>query len=264
MRKISPEERKTLLVNLLIIIDKICRDNGIKYSLIGGSLIGAIRHNGIIPWDDDIDIILFPDDYKRLIDLLKEQKGDYLLLDPDDDSYPYPFAKFVDARTTVVESRINKIENYGVYLDIFSYHYISNKKTLRMIHYYLLIAIKKLFGLSMLSYPDSKESHIFMKKLFIPFARILSSNRLKKILMNLGSNNTETDFVMSNWPVYGVEKEVQFAKMFKSYHDCSFEKKKVMVCDGYDNVLRTTFGDYMKLPPVEKRKSNHKDEAYWR
>ena len=70
-KEITIDEQKKILIKILAYVDNICRKNNIKYSLIGGSLIGAIRHNGFIPWDDDIDIILMPKEYKKLICALK-------------------------------------------------------------------------------------------------------------------------------------------------------------------------------------------------
>ena len=77
MKKISIKEQQLLLIEMLDYITKICDKNNINYSLIGGSLIGAIRHKGMIPWDDDIDIILMPNEYEKLIDILKKKNDKY-------------------------------------------------------------------------------------------------------------------------------------------------------------------------------------------
>ena len=97
---IKTEEIHPLLLNMLSYIDKVCRENDIKYSLIGGTLLGAIRHNGFIPWDDDIDIILDYNNYKKLINILKNKKDDkYEVLIPGEShGYPLQFAKLIDKR----------------------------------------------------------------------------------------------------------------------------------------------------------------------
>ena len=81
MKKMSIEEQRQVMVEILKYFDTLCRKNNIKYSLIGGTLIGAIRNKGIIPWDDDIDIILDKENYKKIIDILKhDNNSKYILL----------------------------------------------------------------------------------------------------------------------------------------------------------------------------------------
>ena len=112
MKKMTEKEAKQCMINILSYIDNICRKNKINYSIYYGSLIGAIRHKGIIPWDDDIDIILLKEDYDKLIKILKTQNNEYKILDETTDTKcVLPFAKLVNTKTYIEQDNINKDNN---------------------------------------------------------------------------------------------------------------------------------------------------------
>ena len=259
---ITSSEQKALLLDMLKYVDGICRKNHINYSLVGGSLIGAIRHQGFIPWDDDIDIILMHDDYLKLQWVLSNEKGRYLLLTPTGfKKYRYPFPKLIDTKTMIKEKGRRDIENYGVFLDIFEYHYVPNNKTLARIHYVNQICIKKFFALASL---DPRKSKGFLGTAASFFSCLVPIALLKRTYICHCTRRKPTNYVVSNWPAYGLRKEKQLAKNTKEYIDMPFEDMKAMVFKDYDGILKTTFGDYMKLPPVSQRKTTHEMDILWR
>ena len=262
MKKIDLVEQKKLLVELLKYVTDICDKHNIKYSLIGGSLIGAIRHKGIIPWDDDIDIILMPGEYEKLMKVLSETDHYYVLFNPEENKeYYYPFAKLVDTRTILKEKGIKNISNYGVYLDIFKYHYVSNNAFIRKIHYKRLFFIQTLFARAMLNPQDITN---LKTKLIVTFANIMGVNYFKKRHIKLCQSNKKTNYLLSNWPAYGYQKEIQTASSMTKYKKVPFEDIKAMISHNYDDILKTTFGNYMELPPVDKRVIKHNTEIYWK
>ena len=101
MKLMNDKEFKKELVNILVEFDKICSDNNIDYSLIGGSLIGAIRHKGIIPWDDDIDVIMTKENYDKLLSIVDNYKdNDICFINNNINSeYYYPFLKMINKKT---------------------------------------------------------------------------------------------------------------------------------------------------------------------
>ncbi|MBO6145661.1 MAG: LicD family protein [Bacilli bacterium] len=265
MKKISIKEQQLLLIEMLDYITKICDKNNINYSLIGGSLIGAIRHKGMIPWDDDIDIILMPNEYEKLIDILKKKNDKYYLLESNNQDYSYPFSKLIDRRTFLIEEGQEVIENYGVYLDIFKYKYVSNNKIIRYIQYKTIVLVKMLIGSSAQNRDKIKKEKNIIKRLRNFIAHIIGNNNLIKIYENMYRNNIKkTNYILSNWPAYGFKKEIQLTDNMKLYKKVKFENIESMISSNYDEILKTTFGDYMKLPPKEKRKSHHKMKVYWR
>lgn len=123
MKKMTEKEAKQCMINILSYIDNICRKNKINYSIYYGSLIGAIRHKGIIPWDDDIDIILLKKDYDKLIKILKAQNNEYKILDETTDTKcVLPFAKLVNTKTYIEQDNMNKDNNMGLFVDIFCFN----------------------------------------------------------------------------------------------------------------------------------------------
>ena len=114
-KAITVKEQKQIMLDMLEFIDKICRDHDIKYSLIGGSLIGAIRHHGYIPWDDDIDIVLTRDEFLKLKKILDKETGIYQTLKFGDGGERFPFLKLIDTRTVVSEP-FQSFSNYGIFV----------------------------------------------------------------------------------------------------------------------------------------------------
>lgn len=266
MREISLNEQKKILVDLLKYIDEVCRKNDIKYSVIGGTAIGAVRHKGFIPWDDDIDIILDHNNYEKLKTILKDENNNvnYKLLDDTNTDNYYPFIKLIDCRTTVDEFGYKKIKDYGIFLDIFEYNKVPNNNFIRKVYYKRLYLWKKI--IAGLSWNGERKDH----RIILFFRHIVSKIIGRKILikhyikLSHKYNNKECKFIMSNWPTYGPEKEVQNISVINRCKDVEFEGFNVMIFEKYDQILKTTFGDYMKLPPKDKRISNHKMKAYWK
>ena len=136
MRQISADELKEIQLNLLNNIDHFCKSNGIQYFLAYGTLIGAIRHDGFIPWDDDIDIAMPRPDYDRFIKKFNAYSKDYQVEDYSiTDNYPTPFAKVIDTRTEMRMTLYNQ-RSSGVYIDVFPIDGIGNanqiKQTIRL------------------------------------------------------------------------------------------------------------------------------------
>lgn len=265
-RTITPQEQKRLALNLLKFVDRICRENNIKYSLIGGSLIGAVRHQGYIPWDDDIDIILTRKNYTKLKAILDQEAGRYQTLKRGQGGEHYGFTKFIDTKTHLQENgqRFNK--NYGVFLDIFCYYPAPNTEKMQIWHYKKL---KLLYKLSSKSANTNKTISV-TKKIAKNARNILSSiigyKNINTIYLAIANKYTKkkTNYVINSWPVYSAKKEIQLAKNTEEYIDAKFENLTVMIFKNYDAILRTTFGDYMKLPPKSERIPKHNMQMWWR
>ena len=255
---------KKKLVDTFKIFDEICRKNNINYSLIGGSLIGAVRHHGIIPWDDDIDIIMHQDEYEKFKAAVKKTKSDkFILLCPEErKDYYYPFAKFVAKDTIVDEYNQKEIKDYGIFLDIFTYHPISdNKEEQEKFH-------KKMKKLHEGVYTTNSKHSSWPRN---PKYRIKYIKHNIKFWTNYTKaynelyakqDKIESDYMISNWPIYGLKKEVMRKEWLQDYITVDFEGVKAMIFKNYDKVLSTTFGDYMKMPPKEKRVTHHSYNAY--
>lgn len=225
-----------VMLRMLKIFDFLCKKHSIKYFLIGGSLIGAIRHQGFIPWDDDLDVGMTRKDYEKFIQLaVPELPNDIFFQNPQTDEY-YPSNCNVDARLRDKYSSYNHIGqannkwHEGLQLDIF----VHDRSYLP--HNFFVITQNKLL---MLLNDNIKRAKVqkFISS-YIPFPFVYSSNYLQYYSsMRLGAHITEREI----------------AKLIKA----KFEDMEVYVPIGYDSYLKRQYGNYMKLPPHEKRFSNH-------
>jgi len=266
MKAISIEEQKLIMLDMLKYFDDKCRLNNINYSLIGGSLIGAIRHKGFIPWDDDIDVILSKDNYDKIIKILKNDNCDkYFLLDNNyNNDYFLPFPKLINRYTYVVEpgSLVN-LNEYGIFIDILCYNYLpdgsikNRARVIKKIKFYNGLLSKKSF---------SNQTSL-CKRIMNKVRNTVSTAIGNKFLLNrlniISNRYSCGKYVISNWPIYPINKEIQLSDNIKEYIDVPFENITSMIFKEYDAILKTTFGNYMVLPPEEKRIC-HGLLAYWR
>lgn len=265
MKKMNEKEFKEQLVEILKEFDKLCKQNDIKYSLIGGSLIGAIRHKGIIPWDDDIDVIMTKENYDKLLKIISSYKGNYRFINNDLNSeYYYPFLKMINPKTHIEEKYIN-IKEYGIYIDIFHYVNLPQSKIQLKFFWYKLQFLKLLISGYATKEIRKDDKYKVPKRIGKLISKIFG---IKKIIKwynyNINKyNNKNSETIIGNWPCYKLEKEIQSKENIKEYKTCEFEKINVMIFEKYDKILKTTFGDYMIVPPKEKQK-NHGIKAYWR
>ena len=268
MKIIENEEQKKIMIEILKYFDSVCRKNSIHYSLIGGSLIGAIRHKGIIPWDDDIDVVLTKTNYDEIIKVLKEDKNSRykLLTNETCKDYYFPFPKLVDTQTYVIEPMsLKKIEEYGVYIDIFCYSNISDDKKKRIKTVRKIKLLNRLISRRKIDLKKLSIGKAFVGVVRNTVSLLIGQKRLLKMIYKIfdDNKNLKSKYVVSNWPIYADEKEIQLSKNLNDYIDVKFENINAMIFKNYDDILKTTFGDYMKLPPEDKRVC-HGLIAYWR
>ncbi|MBR3164495.1 LicD family protein [Candidatus Saccharibacteria bacterium] len=266
MKRLSLIEHQKVMLDILLFFDKKCRENGIQYTLIGGSLIGAIRHKGFIPWDDDIDVGLTRKNYDKIIKILEKEHKTYQLLKDGNGGERFAFHKLIDTRTSIIEPQLSKqCEGYGVYLDIFCFDNAPNDEKIRKKYIKRKKILVSLFSRKKLSRTESIKQNI-MRTIKNIVSVIIGYRNLNNISAKLCAkyNNEKTEYVVSNWPLYAVEQETHKTKNFQVYVDAIFCNKTVMISADYDEILRNTFGDYMQLPPKEQRINKHGLIAFWK
>lgn len=269
MKEIKINEIKEIQLEMLKYVKKVCEENNLKYYLCGGTLLGAIRHKGYIPWDDDIDILMPIDDYKKFLNIQHEDKG-YSLLNPYSyDNYYYVFSKLVDKRTKLVEFNYPEIEEMGVYIDIFPLFALPNdSKEQKEFVENILNLYNKNFKYYRTSWYYSENKFKMVAKAILKFPLYIYNKR-KNITENILKlmekyNYEESDYVGFLLTRYPSEKEITRKEVYRDTVDVEFEGEIFSAAIGYEEYLTSLYGDYMKLPPVEKQVSHHNFNAYWR
>ena len=244
-------------LNILIEFDKICRDEMIEYTLAYGTLLGAIRHGGFIPWDDDIDVIVRRDHYERLMEVLSKRLPKHLWLQnyETDTQYYQDFAKIRDTRTVFKVEQQENIDDSkcGVWIDIFPYDfcdksflYVIRNKLLKTVD---LSIMNRIFGIT-------KCSRRYIIPLFV--WRLFPLDQLKHLQKRLMVGNGKArKYVthMTAQPPQGICKFMIPTEWLESC-ETTFEGFSFKIPQQYDVVLNHFFGDYMKLPPENERKKH--------
>lgn len=249
----------------LLIIDeigRICKNNHLTYYLIGGSALGAIRHHGFIPWDDDIDLGMFRDDYEKFqkICLAGELNKRFFLQNyKTDKAYPYFFAKIRLNNTTFLQDDIKQIKmHHGIFIDIFPLDSIPEHKLIKAFHKLYFNTVNPLVILSKSGIMSEKVSKRLFQKLMLSL-HIIQSNILMKLTDHIcKSTYRKSGVYFSNlFGRAGYDREI----FPKSYFDhpvyMPFEDRKLPVPSGCRSYMTQIYGDYMTPPPPEKRISGH-------
>ena len=262
MREVTFEESRNIQLDILRDIDKTCRENGIKYSLSMGTLIGAIRHKGFIPWDDDIDLMMTRDEIEKFISVYS---GKYRVIDIETnkdwwDSY----TRIVDDRTMCVFKNTPYSVNHGIWVSIIP---IDNIPDNDEVWHKMRQKMVRIFRLCKLYAAQWSDDRSFMRNSVRVFSKFLFrlvpvsywAKKAKKILTSYAEVKTKRKTRMIFWC-----KDVAFpSELFDNYIDIPFEDATVMSIANYDSLLRSLYGDYMKLPPKEEQVPGHDYNAYW-
>lgn len=266
---ISFEERRKIALDILRYINSICRQNNIQYSLFSGTALGAIRHGGFIPWDDDIDIALLAPDYERLTKILRNDDR-YRLLLPENGKYNRFFAKLCDKNSHVSQDSYNDIEELGIWVDIFPLNNAGNDLEEAKKFAQLCKKREKKFvdfvGAKHY-YQASKKSYEIIKRplFFIPaqlYRAGWEQNKMRTLELMRSKNDRPMRYVSSNTVCAGCE--VFEKDLFDHLVEVPFEDGSYLIVRDFDKFLNIKYGDYMTLPPEEERVPHHLGKYQWR
>lgn len=258
-------------LDILKFIDSVCKKNGLRYFLCGGTLLGAVRHKGFIPWDNDIDISMPRKDYDKFVDICNKEaenmKLPYEILKLRNDvRYCCPFAKVTDKRTILIDGKEQKFKGdpMGVFVDIFPIDGMETN-TSQDIDNVLKIRDKCIWlGLSFAHFGNLsiKETvKLLYYKIFYAFRnKEKCLNQMENVLRK--NEFDSSPFIITTFGLRG-EKEVVEQQKFAESILFQFEDGMFPAPKGYDIYLTQMYGDYMQLPPLEQRAVPHNFEGYW-
>ncbi len=246
-------------VILLIIkdINQLCQNNNIDYYLLGGSCIGAVRHKGFIPWDDDLDIIMTRDNYERFIDVCKTQldTSKYVLQEGGKD-WPLCFSKIRLKGTYLHEPEDDYADKnmHGIYVDIFYMDNVPDNNILARLQY----AFAKFYLCYQLSVRSYKRTNL-KKKLMIALSLPLRIGVIRKMVVSYieSFNKSNTNRVGFFYGRTRYKNSITEKKVYGEPIYVPFEDTELPIPEYYDEYLTQMFGNYMQLPPLEQRKGIH-------
>ena len=257
--KLTEEQLKEIKIiekELFISFISVCEELNLKYYLIGGTLLGAVRHKGFIPWDDDIDIGMLREDYE--VFLKKGQKflpeGYFLQSNESDPEYFNCFAKIRNSNTTYLETSVNNRNiNHGVFIDIFPLDFYPDDEKSKK----ALTLKKKLLNIRIASTYNFKNKRA--KQKFVEFLSKIKYPSLKGAVKKrdeLYKSVKSSSKVANYGGAWGV-KEIVPAEWYGEGTILEFEGLSVKAPFEYDKWLTQVYGDYMQLPPEDKRCPHH-------
>lgn len=256
-KPISLEERKTVQLEMLKEIDAFCRANDIRYSLAFGTLLGAIRHKGFIPWDDDVDIMMPLPDMLRFKELFQSKTMVYCDVDTEK-NYEFPFSRIANINTY---SKIGMLaKSYGICIDLYPMITIPEDHREQELFFFEAdrLITKRLNYIKWRS----------MAIQYLPIKTIPGFHRAIKKYRDYLFNAVEFGMTDTYYIVAGPlnlrEKMTYFFDLFEDIIDVNFEDGIFKSVAKYDRYLTMRYGDYMQLPPENERHPYHGWNCYWK
>ena len=260
-RKLDEAEIKEVELGVMDYIHNLCQKENINYSLAYGTLLGAVRHKGYIPWDDDIDISLKRDEYDKLYQaILRDNDPIYKVVSWENDArYPYPFYRVYDARTVYDNNYIGNDIDLGICVDVFPFDYYTDvNKDMVKLDTYRRLSVYTLYGIHN---KNAKLKNIvrYLLVLLFRLTRVKTWNQKMNILSMQEKDGDFIDYLMENKRV-----STKFDKSFlDTTIDSPFEDRVYKIPVAYQQILSAIYGDdFMEIPPIEKRVKHDDFLAY--
>ena len=266
MKRLQFEELREIQLSMLEKFHSFCSENNLRYFLDAGTLLGAVRHNGFIPWDDDVDVGMPRPDYDRFIELARGGFGDTLiLLEPHQNIYP--MLKIIDSSTCLIEHPDTIRNSIGVYIDVFPKDGIPD---LSYKSYLLCKQVRFLVQWNWFNkvsiYKWEKYGNI-IKKIIARIGRKVINEKNRniplKMLLKLATKYSFDESEYAATIVAGGMANCVKREYLDRYELHKFENLMLNIPVGWDEYLTKLYGDYMRLPPKEKR-VKHDNIAYRR
>lgn len=254
---------KEVQLELLLELDRICKKNDIHYNIYFGTMLGAIRHQGFIPWDDDLDVAMTRENYEKFLSVSSNDvKEDYFVQNSKTDpEFFRPFTRIRKNGTVYKQYRYRNLNiHHGVFIDVFPFDSVYGSKDEEVSRYMYLEFLYKLNYIKHTSMDD--DANIFKKAVQRIVDLIIPTKKFNQYITNIliKRNKENTGYInhMSNaTPLFQYDSTIIKEEDFLDSILCDFEGYKFPIPRTYDRCLTQNYGDYMELPPKEERTPHH-------
>ena len=253
----SVKDVQKKILEVMKFIDKICRENNIVYYIMGGTALGAVRHGGFIPWDDDLDIFMTPDQYIKFKSVFDTMQQDLFVIQEWRTTPDYlEYSKVRMNGTTFIEEAFYKRKDLhqGIYVDIMMLHKVPDNKIIQRL-VYIESKYVTLYGLSQRNWKPKS----FIQKLALMGIKVLPNNFMLKAAYKsiYHFDNKKSDYKYCYWITPAKFRNGLFESSFFSGKpvDIKFEDTCLMASSNIRDYLSYRYGDYMKVPSVDQQKA---------
>ena len=278
-KKLTKDEIRSCLLGIMSEIDRVSKLLGLNYFLYAGTLLGAVRHKGFIPWDDDVDLCIPRKDFEKLVSSFNTyaDKRYKLIYFTNTENFVWSIAKVIDTHTFLSEYTLNPPCDYGLYVDLFALdnvdfnseeenadyerHIINFNRAQMITNFRFAPHVRKFYNLwIMLNY---KGKHRFSYLFADPVVNLKKWDSYVKGFSKEEKTEKIIPVFITIPPSRFIYQKFQ-SEWFSSYVLVEFEGKEFRAPAGYDALLRFMYGDYMQLPPENERKGDHFKSVVWR
>lgn len=264
---IDIKDAQRVQLEILIDFDKLCKAHDIKYQLFSGTLIGAIRHNGFIPWDDDVDVCMLREEYDKFLAIGKTELGEEYFIQNymSDPNFQSQYTKIRKNNTRYVEYMVQDVDiHHGIFIDVFPYDNVKLNTFTGNLQRATINKLKDINYCRVKRVNQSEENRFVRakKNLTHYILKVVPKKSMDNFIkkLSLMSNDSETKYVAelgisTSKAMY--EKFTLRKEVFYNSIEWEFEGYKFPVPKEYDYVLTKNYGDYMSLPPIEEQQPHH-------
>lgn len=254
-------EIQDCVFRIFLAFEHVCEALDIKYYVMGGTMLGAVRHQGFIPWDDDIDVGLMRVDYEKFLKNAQTFLPEYYVVQSyrTEPEYPMGISKIRDSRTTFMESQLNRLKiNHGVYIDVFPLDYYPEARCRQRILDLKLGALKYRIRLGKnMNGLHNKiaecAAQVFGKLLCLKYPNVVDAVAARDTMI---ASIPKSNLIANYYGAWG-KKEIVPTKWYGDGTELCFEGVMVRAPKEYKKWLKHVYGNYMQLPPEEKRGNHH-------
>ena len=251
-------------MDVLSAVDEFCSTKGIKYSIADGTMLGAVRHKGYIPWDDDVDIVMLREDYNRLIkDFPQTYKERYKVASLErNKEWDRPYAVVYDDKTIMLEGQMEGGFQIGVKVDVFPIDYLPDEinviKFKRQMHRWI----------TWYNFSDVKHGSNLLKTTIWRIIHLstffYSKRKIAKRIQHLLSFTSKKGNLACEMICHQRSISIYPSSIFDEYRYFQFEEREYMGVVAADKYLTSLFGNYMQLPPEEERVPHHSYKVFYK